>query len=150
MRSHIALAAILALAASSGLLAGPRASAAAPPANKRAHAAGPARGLDSGARASAVPVDRALAARGKGLFQSKTCATCHGFGSKVTCPDLAPVPGQRSAQWILSQIQHPDRMTATDPIAKALLKQYKVQMPVLGVSPGEARALLEYIKSKGK
>src|SRR5213076_70174 len=87
MRSHIALAAILALAASSGLLAGPRASAAPSPAHKRAHAAGSARGLDAGARAAATPVDRALAARGKELFQSKTCATCHGL--RKSCSEIA-------------------------------------------------------------
>jgi mono/diheme cytochrome c family protein len=103
---------------------------------------------DGGPRASESAVDAALAAQGEKLFLSKGCTVCHGFGKKVQCPDLAPVAGQRTAAWMEQQILHPDVMTKTDPIAKALMAQYKLQMTNLNVKPEEAKALIEYIKKK--
>jgi hypothetical protein len=51
----------------------------------------------------------------------------------------------------MAMIQHPADMTRTDPIAKQLLQEYKVQMlPAGTVSAEQARALLEYIKSASK
>jgi mono/diheme cytochrome c family protein len=104
--------------------------------------------FDSGPRASEGAVDAALASQGEKLFLSKGCTVCHGFGKKVQCPDLNPVAGQRTAAWMEQQILHPDVMTRTDPIAKALMAQYKLQMTNLNVKPDEAKALIEYIKKK--
>jgi mono/diheme cytochrome c family protein len=104
---------------------------------------------DSGPRANATPVDAAKAAQGEKLFTTKGCVVCHGFGKKVTCPDLAPVAGQRTAEWMEQQILHPDVMTKEDPIAKQLLVEYKTQMTQLHLTPDEAKAVIEYIKKKG-
>jgi len=111
--------------------------------------------LDTGPRAADTPVDAALAAKGKVLFGNappgKTCATCHAFDKKIIGPPLGPVAKQRAAAWILAQIQHPDVMTANDPVSKALLAEYKAQMLVPGgVTEDESKALLEYVKSGGK
>jgi cytochrome c551/c552 len=112
--------------------------------------------LDQGPRAADTPVDAALAAKGKELFGNatapgKTCFTCHAFDKKIIGPPLGPVAKQRTAAWILAQIQHPDVMTANDPVAKALLAEYKAQMLVPGgVTEEEAKSLLEYVKSGGK
>ena len=112
--------------------------------------------LDQGPRAADTPVDAALAAKGKVLFgdataPGKTCFTCHAFDKKIIGPPLGPVAKQRTAGWILAQIQHPDVMTANDPVSKALLAEYKAQMLVPGgVTEDEAKALLEYVKSGGK
>ena len=105
---------------------------------------------DSGPRANATPVDAAKAATGEKLFTTKGCVVCHGFGKKVTCPDLDPVAGQRTAEWMKHQIMHPDVMTKEDPIAKQLLAEYKTQMTNLHVTDDEANALIEFIKAKGK
>lgn len=105
---------------------------------------------DQGPRAADAPVNDALAAKGAELFKSKTCSTCHGFGIRITGPDLKDVPAQRTARWMQQQIQHPDIMTKQDPISRQLLGTYAVQMPNLSITDDEARALIEYIKKKHK
>ena len=106
--------------------------------------------LDQGPRASASPVDEALATQGAALFTSKTCATCHGFGRKIQCPDLKPVAGQRTEKWMLAQVMHPDVMTKKDPTSVQLMKQYTLQMPNMNLTEDQAKALVEYIKKNGK
>ncbi len=106
--------------------------------------------LDQGPRASASPVDAKLAAQGAKVFQSRGCATCHAFGKKLIGPDLKPVASQRTEKWMEAQILHPDKMTQQDPTAKQLLAQYKTQMTNQGLSPEEAKQVIEYIKQQGK
>lgn len=105
---------------------------------------------DMGPRASEAPINEALAAKGAELFKIKTCSTCHGFGIRITGPDLKDVPSQRTAQWMQQQIQHPDVMTKQDPISRELLGTYAVQMPNLNITDDEARALIEFLKKKHK
>lgn len=104
--------------------------------------------LDTGPRAIDQPVDEARAAEGEKLFTTKICATCHGFGKKITCPDMMGVPRDRSARWMQEQIMHPDVMTKNDPIAKQLMATYSIQMPNQGITEPQAKALIEYIKKK--
>jgi cytochrome c551/c552 len=104
--------------------------------------------LDAGPRASDAPVARALAETGEALFKSKTCSTCHAFGTRITGPDLLGVTKRRTAAWMEQQILHPDVMTKEDPIARELLGKYAVQMPNLMLKPDEAKALIEYMKEK--
>jgi len=124
--------------------------ASAPPAADTTSTVAAVSQYDAGPRANATPVDAAKAAQGEKLFTSKGCTVCHGFGKKIQCPDLQPVAGQRTAEWMKHQIMEPDVMTKTDPIAKQLLAEYKTQMTNLHVTDGEAGALIEYIKKKGK
>ena len=44
--------------------------------------------FDIGPRAAESPVNDGLATTGEQLFKSKTCSTCHGWGVKITGPDL--------------------------------------------------------------
>ena len=104
--------------------------------------------FDTGPRAAESPVDQTLAAQGETLFKSKTCSTCHGFGIRITGPDLKGVTHRRSAVWMEQQMLHPDVMTKQDPIARELLGQYAVQMPNLMLKPEEAKALIEFLKKK--
>ena len=114
--------------------------------------AGPNAGVtspfDTGPRAFESPVDDALAAQGEVLFKSKTCSTCHGFGIRITGPDLRGVTHRRSATWMEQQMLHPDVMTKQDPIARELFGTYAVQMPNLMLKPEEAKALIEFLKKK--
>ena len=105
---------------------------------------------DSGPRAAESLVDNALAAKGEKLFQTKICATCHGFGKKITCPDLDGVTARRTALWMENQILHPEVMTKQDPIARELLKSYSLQMPNQKLTQDEARAVIEFLKRKNK
>jgi len=101
---------------------------------------------DDGPRASATPVNAALATEGKTLFTNKGCVTCHGFGKRVIGPDLKGVATRRTAQWMEQQILHPEVMTKEDPIAHALLVEYKVPMTNQKLTPEEAKKVIEYLK----
>lgn len=105
-------------------------------------------GLDDGPRAAADPRDESKVAAGKGLFQTKGCSACHAFGKKVTGPDLAGVTQRRTAKWIESQILHPDLMVKQDPIARQLFATHALQMPKQGLTPDEARAVIEFFKQQ--
>ena len=105
---------------------------------------------DAGPRAAASPVNAALAADGEKLFSSKGCTVCHGFGRRVTCPDLNGASMRRTADWMEHQILHPEVMVKEDRISWELRKGYPVPMTNMAVKPDEARALIEYIKRKDK
>jgi cytochrome c551/c552 len=106
--------------------------------------------FDTGPRAAEGPVDEALAKKGEALFKAKTCSTCHGFGVKITCPDLNGVTERRSAAWMEQQMLHPEVMTKQDPIAHELFAKYAVQMPNLMLKPEDVKALIEFLKWKNK
>jgi len=101
---------------------------------------------DSGPRAGESPIDEALAEQGEKLFQTKGCTACHGFGKRLTGPDLAGVSMRRTALWMENQILHPEKMVKEDPISHALFAQYALQMPNQKVAPEEAKAIIEYFK----
>ena len=101
---------------------------------------------DSGPRAADMPVDESKVAQGKDLFQTKGCSACHAFGRRISCPDLAGVTRRRTAAWMENQILHPEVMTKQDPIAHSLFAQYSLQMPNQGLTPDQARAVIEFFK----
>ena len=104
--------------------------------------------FDTGPRAAEAPVDAQLAEVGEKLFKTKTCSTCHGFGVRITGPDLQGVTERRTAAWMEQQMLHPDVMTKEDPISHELLGKYAVQMPNLMLKPEEVKALIEFLKHK--
>lgn len=103
---------------------------------------------DAGPRAGVVPVIEDQAEKGEKLFTSKGCSACHAFGRRLTCPDLQGVSMRRTAVWMENQILHPDVMVKTDPISHGLFAQYALQMPNQGLTPEEARAVIEYFKEQ--
>jgi mono/diheme cytochrome c family protein len=105
---------------------------------------------DAGPRAGEAPVDPSLVKKGEALFQSKGCSACHGFGRRISCPDLNGVTMRRTAAWMEHQILHPDVMTKQDPIAHQLFAQYSLQMPNQGLTADEAHAVIEFLKNKNR
>jgi mono/diheme cytochrome c family protein len=105
-------------------------------------------GLDQGPRAGEAAVDESKTEAGEKLFQTKGCSACHGFGKRVSCPDLLGVTHRRTAQWMASQILHPEIMTKQDPISRGLFAQYSLQMPNQGLTADEAHAVIEFLKHK--
>ena len=103
---------------------------------------------DAGPRAAEAPVDEAKVKQGEALFQAKGCSACHGFGRRISCPDLQGVSQRRTALWMENQILHPEKMTKEDPIAHQLFAQFSLQMPNQGLTPEEARAVIEFLKHK--
>jgi mono/diheme cytochrome c family protein len=92
-------------------------------------------------------INQELAATGQKAFESK-CVACHSFDKRMIGPSLGGISKERNAGWILNMIINPIEMTQKDPIAKALLKEYGAQMVPMGVNPDEAKAILEYMRSK--
>ena len=105
---------------------------------------------DSGPRAAETPVVETLAEKGEQLFKDKGCSACHGFGRRISCPDLKGVSMRRTALWMENQILRPDKMVKEDPIARQLFAQFSLQMPNQGLTPEEARAVIEFLKHKGR
>jgi mono/diheme cytochrome c family protein len=102
--------------------------------------------LDAGPRAIESDRDDDAAKVGEQLFKDKGCSACHAFGQRVAGPDLAGVSRRRTAKWIESQILHPDKMVKEDPIARQLFAQFALQMPNQGLTPDEAKQIIEYFK----
>lgn len=89
----------------------------------------------------------ALAQEGKDLFQ-KQCAGCHTIGGGAGVgPDLKDVGSTRSADWLVRIITEPDKLTAEkDPAQVALVKQYGMEMPKLGVSREDAQKIVAFLQ----
>lgn len=103
---------------------------------------------DAGPRAGEAPANEAQAKLGEALFQTKGCSACHGFGRRISCPDLQGVSMRRTASWMENQILHPEQMTKEDPIARQLFAQFSLQMPNQGLTAEEARIVIEFLKHK--
>ena len=102
--------------------------------------------LDAGPRAGDAPTDTALATTGAALFRSKSCTACHAYGKRLTGPDLKGVTRRRTAAWMEHQILHPDSMVTHDPLSRKLFHQYGLRMTNQGLTPEEARAIIEHFK----
>lgn len=100
---------------------------------------------DPGGQAS----DASPVARGKLLFESKSCSECHTIGQGVEVgPDLSGVSGRRDALWLKKMIRTPEEMEKTDPIAKKLFLEYQeLGMPAAGLSEEETELIIKYIES---
>jgi mono/diheme cytochrome c family protein len=145
-RLRQALALALALTAGACAKSAEKNEAAAPAGSSRPAAV--VSSYDSGPRAAESPVDETMAERGEKLFKDKGCSACHGFGQRVSGPDLKGVAMRRTAQWMEQQILHPEKMTKEDPISRQLFAQFALQMPNQGLTEDEAKAIIEYFKHK--
>jgi hypothetical protein len=104
---------------------------------------------DAGPRAGQQAMNAGMAAKGEKLFTAKGCVVCHGFGKVITCPDLKGVSMRRTATWLEQQILHPEVMVKQDPITRELRTHYSLPMTNQGLTPDEARAVIEFLKKKG-
>jgi mono/diheme cytochrome c family protein len=104
--------------------------------------------FDGGPRAGEGAIDESRVAAGEKLFTTKGCTACHAFGRKLQCPDLNGVTRRRTAEWMENQILHPEVMVKQDPISHQLFGQYSLQMPNQGLTPDEAKSVIEFLKHK--
>lgn len=94
-----------------------------------------------------APIVAELAAEGERLYRAKGCLACHKIqGGPSVGPDLAGVTERRDYAWYRGMVSNPDSMLALDPIAQALLAQYRTRMVYQPVSEYEIRALFEYLR----
>lgn len=89
----------------------------------------------------------APAVEGARLFKAKGCYSCHSIGQGPKAgPDLKGLFARRDEAWIRAYVSDPVTMVATDPIARGLKEQYKIQMPKMMISSQEMDALLGYLR----
>lgn len=93
------------------------------------------------------PLDESMVKRGKAIADMK-CASCHKeTGPRVVGPSFEGITERRKPEWIMNMITNTDAMLEKDPAAQALLEECLTRMPNQNVSVGDARDILEYLRS---
>ena len=94
-----------------------------------------------------VPVDKKLADEGESQFEEK-CMSCHRLDSRLVGPPLEDATKDYSPEFIMNMMLNSTVMESQDLVAKALLDEYHIPMIVPGITKHEARAVLEYLRTK--
>jgi cytochrome c551/c552 len=102
---------------------------------------GPIKNLELGA------IDNKLVEQGKTLFKSK-CSACHKISKRFVGPGLKGITQKRSPEWIMNMILNPEEMVVKNALAKKLLEEYSAPMANQSLTETEARAILEYFRTK--
>jgi mono/diheme cytochrome c family protein len=93
-----------------------------------------------------TPLDQAMIAKGKGVYELK-CAACHKLTTqRVVGPGFGGVTERRTPEWIMNMILNVDVMLEEDPAARKMLEECLVRMPNQNLSYDDARAVLEYFR----
>ena len=92
------------------------------------------------------PLEGNMIKTGKGIYEMK-CAACHKLtDQRVVGPGWAGITNKRRPEWIMNMITNVDVMLAKDPEAQKLLEECLTRMPNQGVSIGDARDILEFMR----
>ncbi len=90
-------------------------------------------------------IDEKLAHEGEETFTTK-CSACHRLNMRYVGPALGQVTVRRTPTYIMNMILNPTEMTQKHPVAHQLLATHMTQMPNLGLTQAQARAVLEYLR----
>lgn len=92
------------------------------------------------------PLEESMIKSGKAIYEMK-CSACHKLtDQRVVGPGWAGITNKRRPEWIMNMITNVDVMLDEDPVAQKLLEECLTRMPNQGVSTGDARDLLEYMR----
>jgi mono/diheme cytochrome c family protein len=92
------------------------------------------------------PLDEALVAQGKELFQYN-CEACHMLDERFVGPALGAVLDRRSPAFVMNFVLNPDQMVREHPEGQKLLAEFPLVMPYQNITEAEARALVEYLRT---
>lgn len=93
------------------------------------------------------PLDETRIKRGMEIYDMK-CSACHRLDStQLVGPGWAGITKKRKPEWIMNMITNVDVMLEKDPEAQKLLQLCLTRMPNQNVSIGDARDILEYMRS---
>ncbi len=95
------------------------------------------------------PVDKALADKGKAVFNER-CIACHGLTENKTGPALGNVLGEVAPEFVMNFLLNTSEMEQKDPRILGLVKKFGVPMPPPGLDQDQARAVLEYFRTTKK
>lgn len=93
------------------------------------------------------PLEQDRVKRGQAIYDMK-CSACHKLtDERLVGPGWAGVTKARKPEWIMNMITNADVMLERDPEAQKLLELCLTRMPNQNVSIGDARDVLEYMRS---
>lgn len=92
-------------------------------------------------------LDQGLADSGQKVFGAK-CTACHKMAEKYVGPALGEVLTRRSPTYVMNMILNPNEMVERHPVAKQLLAEAMTMMANQGLTTGEARAVVEYLRTQ--
>jgi cytochrome c2 len=87
-----------------------------------------------------------MAEEGQKLFEAK-CSACHKLGERYVGPPLGGILDKVTPAFAMNMILNPQEMYTRHPVVKKLLGEYMTQMPVLGLTQEQARAVVEYLRT---
>jgi mono/diheme cytochrome c family protein len=91
--------------------------------------------------------DRELAEEGKKTFEQK-CSACHKMGERYVGPPLGGIVARFGPTFVMNMALNPEGMYTRHPDVKKLLGEYMTQMPNQQLTPADARAIVEYLRSQ--
>jgi cytochrome c551/c552 len=92
------------------------------------------------------PVNHEMAEEGQKLFEAK-CSACHKLDQRYVGPPLGGITQKVTPEFAMNMILNPQEMYTRHPAVKELLGQYMTQMPNLGLTQEQARAVVEYLRT---
>jgi len=93
-----------------------------------------------------TPLDQNMVKRGKEISEMK-CTSCHSLGeNRIVGPGWKGITSRRTPEWIMNMITNVDVMLEKDLAAQKLLEECLVRMPNQGLSVGDARDVLEFMR----
>ncbi len=92
-------------------------------------------------------IDHEKAEAGEKTFTEK-CSACHKMAERYVGPALGDVTVRRTPTYVMNMILAPDSMYTRHPAARQLLAEYMTPMPNLGLTPEQARSVLEYLRTQ--
>lgn len=94
-----------------------------------------------------VPLEQERVKRGKDIYDMK-CSSCHKLtAERIVGPGWEGVTTRRKPEWIMNMTTNADVMLERDPEAQKMLELCLTRMPNQNVSIGDARDVLEYMRS---
>jgi len=93
-----------------------------------------------------LPLDQGMVTKGKEISEMK-CTTCHSLEeNRIVGPGWKGLTSRRTPEWIMNMITNVDIMLAEDQAAQEMLEECLVRMPNQGLSIGDARDVLEFMR----
>jgi len=92
-------------------------------------------------------IDDAMVANGEKIFKAK-CSACHKISKRFVGPGLKGITKRQTPEWIMNMILNPEVMVVENARAKELLIEYSAPMANQNLTEEEARAILEYFRTK--
>ena len=94
-----------------------------------------------------TPIEQDRVGRGLAIYEMK-CSACHKLtDERIVGPGWKDVTKRREPEWIMNMITNVDIMLERDAEAQKMLELCLVRMPSQNISVGDARDILEYMRS---